>query len=96
LPTQVIDLVVDITLWPNVFFVTKPELGMTNVRIGTLCRDLSMPLDMPDNCETELPFMVMNITDEGYDGYVYMQHASMWDYSKVLGALPTSFSEKAK
>jgi hypothetical protein len=78
---------VDINLWPNVFFVNKPELGDTNVRIGTLCRDLSLPLDLPDNCESELPFMVMNISDEGYGGYVYMQHASMWDYSKVLGAL---------
>lgn len=82
---QVIDLVVDIRMWQDVFLAVKPELNKI-AKLGTFCRDINMPLDAPDNCEAELPFFVMNITDEGDEGYVYMQHTSYWDYSKGSGA----------
>ena len=82
---QVIDVVVDIRMWADVFNAIKPTLNSIT-QIGTFCRDLAMPLDAPDNCEAELPFFVMNITNEGQEGYVYMQHTSMWDYSRGSGA----------
>jgi hypothetical protein len=82
---QVIDVVVDIRMWADVFVEIKPTLNSI-AKIGTFCRDLAMPLDAPDNCEAELPFFVMNITNEGEEGYVYMQHTSMWDYSTGSGA----------
>lgn len=81
---QVIDLVVDMRMWQDVFLATKPELNSI-AQLGTFCRDIGMPLDAPDNCEAELPFFIMNITDEGDEGYVYMQHTSMWDYSRGSG-----------
>lgn len=81
---QVIDLVVDISLWDEVFEVSLPELHET-VQLGTFCRDTSIPLTVPDNCETELPFFVMNITNEGFRGYAYLQHTAYWDYSTSSG-----------
>jgi len=81
---QVIDLVVDVTLWPNVFLQQKPEINDI-VQIGQFCRDINMPQNLPDNCETEVPFLVMNVTSEGHEGYAYLQHASIYDYSKQLG-----------
>ena len=79
-----IDVVVDIQLWFEVFRMETPSLGDI-VRIGTFCRDLSIPITVPDNCETEMPFLVMNVTSEGFKGYAYLQHTSMWDYSRVPG-----------
>ena len=85
---QVIDLVVDSSLWQE-WNKPKPTIGDTT-HLGTFCRDISLPLDYPDNCVTKLPFWVMNITSEGQfglsnnpsGGYAYLQHASQWDYSK--------------
>jgi hypothetical protein len=81
---QVIDLVVDINLWDEIFKESLPRLHDT-VQLGTFCRDTGIPLDVPDNCETELPFFIMNITSEGFKGYAYLQHTSYWDYSKTSG-----------
>ena len=83
---QVIDLVVDHKLWTDVFMVIAPKVGEIT-QLGTFCRDTTIPLTLPDNCETELPFKVVNITDEGFAGYVYLQHTHMWDYSTVIGTI---------
>jgi len=81
---QVIDIVVDVSLWSDIFKNIPPKLGEI-AQIGTLCRDINMPYDAPDNCETALPFLVMNATDEGYKGYLYLQHTSYFDYAISTG-----------
>ena len=78
---------VDSSLWQK-WQKNRPTIGQ-KTQLGTFCRDISLPLDYPDNCVTNLPFLVMNITSEGQfglsnnpsGGYAYLQHASQWDYS---------------
>ena len=87
----VIDVVVDVRLWFEQFKIDPPMVD-TVVRVGTFCRDLSMPLNLPDNCETELPFWVMHITEDrdlkalfpDFAGYAHLRHTSMWDYGKEV------------
>ena len=81
---QVIDIVVDVLLWEDVFENIPPKLGQI-AQIGTFCRDINMPYTAPDNCETELPFLVVNATNEGYNGYLYLQHTSYFDYAISAG-----------
>jgi hypothetical protein len=100
---QTIDLVVDITLWRNVFNADPHpdrEVRVGDlVQLGTFCRDINIPVNVDDNCETQLPFIVIKRTcgvdgpsspvcteaamREGQKGYLYLQHTHMWDYSKT-------------
>ena len=74
------------------FKISLPKVGGIT-QLGTFCRDIKMPLDAADNCETRVPFWVMNITqDAGFAGYAHLQHTSWWDYSTNPGTCDSCIS----